>query len=776
MVGSTVSNEVSLVQNTGQSTTSVMSQKAVSDALSTKVGKSEVVQSTGTSTTAVMSQKAVSDIVGELESQVIYDVTANNSGTTFDSLSALLSNENLSTLIPSEVRCGGMSIRFVQSSDNKYVQYRLMSDTFNTTEANWQGVDSGPKAFSTNLIESGAVSIIQEDLELLNKGITGLIAYIGSIDGARLVNYENAKYSVFKLKAGMSVLKAKKSASTVSFLAVLKTFEYDPAKPYTLDYATGFSTRTELTSNRIVTINIPSDANYILISRSISSGVDNTPSVFSIDGVDYAITYDERLRFSSGEPLGNIAIGTGITNTSEALAKEKNVYSYVIGKLYKDAIAQTFPISGKCIYTDGTTSTASEYVLSDYIKVSLGDMLIVSGYSYFHILYAYNSDKQPLRSLLTENTKYTEREVVIENTDIAYVRCSASTSSSYPTPSCLLIVSKYAPVEYIDKLEVKTLSLYKQNSTTFWLQAAVGKDIVKYKFVKLYKKWDSLPYVDSGGVTQNATDVVSTDVWDCSEMYVNDVYVAQGNTNFIYKTTNSNYHVGAGHGCEVAIMQRFNVDGSIVDVDNLAIGTTVYGEYISFEWKSEVYQCDNSSGGNTPDVEKPVLDENGNKVVDSIHFFSGILNLDGSMEFDNKLSLEKSLSFTQLHGAMLECKFPSLNRVMVNNSENSENTIALVDGSYVYTPVNNTTVNLGNGTVAANKVKMYSNGYNITEEMQQINPERWNKNRVMFNTYTGYAPRLKCYFMPFASDESEFAQGTIFEVKAKRRIEMLSIQ
>ena len=499
-----------------------------------------------------------------------------------------------------------------------------MSDIFNTTEANWQGVDSEPKAFSTNLIESGAVSIIQEDLELLNKGITGLIAYIGSIDGTKLVNYGQAKYSVFKLKAGMSVLKVKKSASTISFIAVLKTFEYDPAKPYTLDYATGFSTRTELTSNSIVTINIPSDANYILISRSISSGEDNTPSVFSIDDVDYAMTYDERLRFS--------------------------------------------------------------------------------------------------------------------------------------------------------KLEVKPLSLYKQNSTTFWLQAAVGKDIVKYKFVKLYKKWDSLPYVDSGDVTQNATDVVSTDVWDCSEMYVNDVYVAQGNTNFIYKTTNSNYHVGAGHGCEVAIMQRFNVDGSIVDVDNLEIGTTVYGEYISFEWKSEVYQCDNSSEGNIPSVEKPVLDENGNKVVDSIHFFSGILNLDGSMEFDNKLSLEKSLSFTQLHGAMLECKLPSLNRVMVNNSENSENTIALVDGSYVYTPVNNTTVNLENGTVAANRVKMYSNGYNITEEIQQINPERWNKNRVMFNTYTGYDPRLKCYFMPFASDESEFAQGTIFEVKAKRRIEMLSIQ
>ena len=54
-----------------------------------------------------------------------YDVTANNNGATFTSLSTLLSSENLSTLIPSAVRCGGMSIRFVQSSDNKYVQYFL---------------------------------------------------------------------------------------------------------------------------------------------------------------------------------------------------------------------------------------------------------------------------------------------------------------------------------------------------------------------------------------------------------------------------------------------------------------------------------------------------------------------------------------------------------------------------------------------------------------------------------------------------------------------------
>ena len=93
----------------------------------------------------------------ELGTQVIYDVTANNNGATFASLSALLSDENLSTLIPSEVRCGGMSLRFVQSSDNKYVQYRLMSNAFSTTVSNWQGVDDEPTAGSDNLVKSGAV-------------------------------------------------------------------------------------------------------------------------------------------------------------------------------------------------------------------------------------------------------------------------------------------------------------------------------------------------------------------------------------------------------------------------------------------------------------------------------------------------------------------------------------------------------------------------------------------------------------------------------------------
>ena len=65
----------------------------------------------------------LSDLNGNVASGIVYDVTANNSGATFASLSALLSSGSLSTLIPTDVRKGGMQIRFVCSSDNRYVQY-----------------------------------------------------------------------------------------------------------------------------------------------------------------------------------------------------------------------------------------------------------------------------------------------------------------------------------------------------------------------------------------------------------------------------------------------------------------------------------------------------------------------------------------------------------------------------------------------------------------------------------------------------------------------------
>ena len=101
------------------------------------------------------------------EQAIIYDVSANNNGAVFESLSAILNSSDLSTLIPTSVRHGGMSIRFIQgseqSSDNKYVQYRLMSDEFSVYGADWQVVDAN----AAGIVFAGGRAVITSDSSIV---------------------------------------------------------------------------------------------------------------------------------------------------------------------------------------------------------------------------------------------------------------------------------------------------------------------------------------------------------------------------------------------------------------------------------------------------------------------------------------------------------------------------------------------------------------------------------------------------------------------------------
>ena len=61
--------------------------------------------------------EASNEKLSELESEVIYDVSSRNNGAVFESLQSLLSSPELNSLIPTSVRCGGMSIRFIKSNN-----------------------------------------------------------------------------------------------------------------------------------------------------------------------------------------------------------------------------------------------------------------------------------------------------------------------------------------------------------------------------------------------------------------------------------------------------------------------------------------------------------------------------------------------------------------------------------------------------------------------------------------------------------------------------------
>ena len=63
----------------------------------------------------------------------------------------------LNTNLLASKKKGGMSIKFIQSIDNKYVQARCMAQNFTTDTTQWQGVDDEPTAGSDNLVKSGGV-------------------------------------------------------------------------------------------------------------------------------------------------------------------------------------------------------------------------------------------------------------------------------------------------------------------------------------------------------------------------------------------------------------------------------------------------------------------------------------------------------------------------------------------------------------------------------------------------------------------------------------------
>ena len=97
---------------------------------------------------------------GGVASHIVYDISEANNGTSYADLSAALDNGNN---IPETIRKGGMSVKFVRTSDNKYVQFRFMlSGPFTvqqfTNVTNWQGVDDVPTAGSINLVKSDGVA------------------------------------------------------------------------------------------------------------------------------------------------------------------------------------------------------------------------------------------------------------------------------------------------------------------------------------------------------------------------------------------------------------------------------------------------------------------------------------------------------------------------------------------------------------------------------------------------------------------------------------------
>ena len=702
-----------------------------------------------------------------LNQQSIYDVSVHNptagpnSDGKFASLSALLSDSNINTLIPTAVRCGGMTIRFVQSSDNKYVQFRYMpsdaatASTFTNT-ANWQGVDDVPTAGSANLVSSGGVY----------NNVNGVTAQPLEFTPGQGLYANGRTYN-------------NTTASITDFIAVnegdIITFKGKGENTY--GAVAGYNTSKVFVSNLIAHTGAILDTSATVpegIAYVRCSGRNHTYAADTPDPESSLVVLDPYIRTSK-------AVSIVVQKLSDAAKEQaRSNIDAAISYIEENGNLRT-DIDG--YYRNNLTITkASGWKMSEDISINVGDKIIAGT----TVVASYGTAVNVFKNAALEPVAIADLDssgsitITQEMIDAGYRYLVIS----FRPENSKTIVIRRSLVKIVNDLNsspsLKQIKIFKQAADTFklFIDSNSG-DTLCYIFKKEYKVWDSLPYTDGDGITQTATNVVSADYWNNDYICVRDgesnlssTYILQGNTNFIYYTVGATYHVGALHGCEVAEYRQFFVDGENLDIDGMAVGEMITGSSFRYVQRSKCYASAGTSNyyANT----YPQLDTSGNPIVNCVHSMDCLFEVNNRVTIDNSLLIMRdNLKFVQCHGAMLESNYGKFSHVSVNNAED---TINAVSDAGVFTAEGGSTITLNNTPdVLGTRVCMYGKGFFVKQEIVPFDPSMVSKCNIM---PTAYDNRLKLYFMPVGTTTpgsvvaaETFNTGDSIKVRTIREIE-----
>lgn len=128
----------------------------------------------------------------------VFDITAYHSNTKYADLTAALGTNGAN--VPQSLQKGGMSVKFVRSSDNKYMQYFLTKDGWSSNESDWEKLNLEEEVSQLNL-KVGMVSI--PITEIGKYVVTN--AGVGNPIGA-IISNASYKYMRFPVEEGDKVI------------------------------------------------------------------------------------------------------------------------------------------------------------------------------------------------------------------------------------------------------------------------------------------------------------------------------------------------------------------------------------------------------------------------------------------------------------------------------------------------------------------------------------------------------------------------------------------
>ena len=223
--------------------------------------------------------------IGEVFDISAYHATGGTLATYADLAAALDSNNGGG--VPQSLQKGGMSVKFVQSSDNNYIQARCMAQNFTTDVTQWQGVDDEPVISSENLVKSGGVAtyaarskdfikhslsvLIPESNNIFNVSTAFLNYSVSSSDGSLIYITNMVTSNYIKVE----------SATKYTFKARWIVAWYDDDLNFISGSGSSESSVTTLTS--------PADAKYMRFSFN---SIQYNPSLMMVNKGETLLSFD----------------------------------------------------------------------------------------------------------------------------------------------------------------------------------------------------------------------------------------------------------------------------------------------------------------------------------------------------------------------------------------------------------------------------------------------------------------------------------------------------
>lgn len=247
-----------------------------------------------------------------VDSLGVFDLSKHNAVggvlATYADLDAAL---NALNALDSKYKYGGMSFKFVQSSDNNYVQSRYMgtstADADFTNVNNWQGVDEVPTAESQNLVTSGGTldKIISEGTYSKGQAIIPNL------------NYENSLLPTgyWSTSEGLIVKGYKVTAGTILYLNLSKdgqsVCQFQSANSV-IDTAYKRNSYVKRIYDNAINsyVKVPESATYLFVCQNTSNT--NNQVILCTKDVDAAPVKDSPNFITSGAVKGALALETDL--------------------------------------------------------------------------------------------------------------------------------------------------------------------------------------------------------------------------------------------------------------------------------------------------------------------------------------------------------------------------------------------------------------------------------------------------------------------------------